>query len=80
MKSIILLDSGSTHHMTRSASTLKDFVACGSDAMGNVNLGNGHTVTIIGYGNRYPLGNILVVPDLIVDTIISWGGIRSWRL
>ena len=72
----ILLDSGCSYHLIRDQNDVQNFV--GNDdkdslGLGVIHLGNGVTVSISGYGNRFPFGRMLVVPNLLYKIILSAG-------
>jgi len=76
MKNQILLDSGCSYHLIRDQNELEKFV--GNDdkdslGLGEIHLGNGVTVPISGYGNKFPFGRMLVVPTLLYKMILSAG-------
>ena len=68
----LVFDSGCTHHMVYNDHLLTDIVfndRSDSLASGQVYCGYGATLDIAGYGNLWPLGNVLYVPEITHNMI-----------
>jgi hypothetical protein len=73
----IIIDSGASHHMTRDLESLGRFRLSGDDAdetpLGQIRTGTGTISKIEGYGDQEFIKNVLWVPELEANTIISVG-------
>jgi hypothetical protein len=71
-----LFDSGCSFHRTRNTDQVTNYVDTSNGSAPfkyKITLASGISTEATGYGNHWYLGTVLVVPDLIYDTVISIG-------
>jgi len=76
----IILDSGCLFHLINTHEDIENFIQNDDKdnlGLGSVHFGIGTLASITGYGNKTPLGRMLVVPQLIPHMILSVGALAS---